>query len=321
MLVLVFIMCMALAWVGEDLARYRREKAVVDRILACGGRVSYEHQTRQLSEHGLDYQPHPEGNPVFRFLFGDHLYSKVDGVRIPSQYANQLFPDLHKLPGIVMLGASDITITDHAIEGLVRMPNLGNVFFGNVEISPEQIRNLAKSQSLTSLSLQGTSASDQNLKQCGHFEQLHRIYLTNSVCTSEGIAALADVATLNDLQLRGLRNSTSVKGLRHLTSLKHFNSLTVRYSDIEDQALVPIGKLFELEYLELDGNQITDEGLRLLQDLDHLKQLSLVKNPITDEGIKSLQALESLQEVHVTQSNQVTLDRFGSFTVTKFKKY
>ncbi len=370
MLVLLFILCAALAWVGKDLARYRREKTVVDQILACGGRVSYEHQMRQLLEHGPDYEQHPEGNPVFRFVFGDHLYSKVSGVVLPSKHANELIPELYKLPGIEELRLRNFRITSEAMDGLVKMPHLEVLYLEGVEYSLDEFRQLAKSESLRTLSLLGTSVSDEILKQCRHFDRLERIYLHKPKVTNEGIAALGDVTNLRELELNWLPTSISdqgleplgqlpnleklvignapfgdptlkaisqlpkmkwlilargdnpdkitVDGVRHLTSLKQLERLALRDCHIDDQSVVPIETLAKLEYLDLGGNRITDEGLRSLHDLDQLKRLYLLDNPITDEGIKSLQKLESLEELYVTQSDQVTLDQYESFTITKF---
>src|SRR5262249_59328043 len=60
-----------------------------------------------------------------------------------------------------------------------------------------------------------------------------------------------------------------------------------------------IGKLTELQALDLYGTSIDDDGLAQLKDLQHLRRTGLGGTSITDKGLAHLERLQALQWVWV----------------------
>jgi hypothetical protein len=69
--------------------------------------------------------------------------------------------------------------------------------------------------------------------------------------------------------------------------------------------MAEIGKLKELQALDLYGTNITDEGLVDLKDLQNLKALGLGGTAITDRGLTHLENLPSLRYLWLPK-NSVT---------------
>jgi hypothetical protein len=59
--------------------------------------------------------------------------------------------------------------------------------------------------------------------------------------------------------------------------------------------MAEIGKLSELETLDLFGTSVTDEGLAHIRNLQKLSRLGLGDTPITDAGLLHLQPLKGLR--------------------------
>lgn len=70
--------------------------------------------------------------------------------------------------------------------------------------------------------------------------------------------------------------------------------LDCRGSQVNDAALVYIGKQIDLKWLSLQHTKITDKGLDYLKDLVWLNELHLDETAITDEGIKKLIPMRNL---------------------------
>jgi hypothetical protein len=66
--------------------------------------------------------------------------------------------------------------------------------------------------------------------------------------------------------------------------------------------LTEVGKLTELQGLDLYGTTVSDEGLAQLKDLQKLRSIGLGATPITDRGLDHLEKLQSLQYVWVPKA-------------------
>ena len=75
-----------------------------------------------------------------------------------------------------------------------------------------------------------------------------------------------------------------------------FRLLKLAGTQTTDRALATIGRLFNLQVLELNG-QMTDNGLSFLSRLGNLKVLSLAGAPISDQGLSAVSALRGLRSL------------------------
>jgi Leucine-rich repeat (LRR) protein len=114
--------------------------------------------------------------------------------------------------------------------------------------------------------------------------------------------ALADrLSTLNDLERLKLSvlDGPSAYGLAKLPKLKR---LVIWFRNDPDPGLAFIGKLSQLEELEISSNYwVTDAGLEHLANLTQLKSLEIYPSKITDKGVEKLAHLR-LQNLHLDGS-------------------
>ena len=73
--------------------------------------------------------------------------------------------------------------------------------------------------------------------------------------------------------------------------------LRLTWQDLPGPVLAEIGKLTELQKLDLANSSADDEGLAQLKDLQNLRNIGLTGTRVTDKGLAHLQKLESLQWV------------------------
>ena len=81
--------------------------------------------------------------------------------------------------------------------------------------------------------------------------------------------------------------------------------LRLAWRHLPAPVLAEIGKLTELQAIELSGTTVTDEGLAQFANLQNLRSMSLVNTPITDGGLVHLAKLQSLQFLWLPK-NRVT---------------
>lgn len=66
-------------------------------------------------------------------------------------------------------------------------------------------------------------------------------------------------------------------------------------------AVAEIGKLSEMQSMDMTGSTLTDETLAQLKGLQKLRSFSFCNTQVTDEGLMQLDKLSSLQWVWVTK--------------------
>ncbi|QDU99008.1 leucine-rich repeat domain-containing protein [Lignipirellula cremea] len=111
---------------------------------------------------------------------------------------------------------------------------------------------------------------------------------------------------------------------KSIASLVHAKKLRVLYlegTDLSDESLQHLGKLTDLEVLDIRFNeQLTDEGIAHLSKLQQLKRLNIYHNQkITDASLKVISGLENLERLNVRSiiMTSVGLRHLGSLKKLK----
>jgi len=179
------------------------------------------------------------------------------------------------------------------------------------------VSKLVKLSGLTALKL-GTGLTHNGLVQLKNLPSLMELTLAHMQLTSRGMAALAQLHSLQTLVLQDVEfsqdedwvtlgrlsslqclelkrfraeiNDGHISNLTGLHSLKHLQINTKRSSSISitDAALKHISELKSLESLKLHDAKITDEGLKHLEKLNSLKEMDLEGCKVTEEGLQRL---------------------------------
>ncbi len=102
---------------------------------------------------------------------------------------------------------------------------------------------------------------------------------------------------------RGLFGADKVRGFEQVTSV------TFMQGTGDDRVLSRIGRLPEVNLLDLRGTWVTDEGLLHLEELGKLRTLTLAKTAVTDDGVAQLANIRSLESLDLT-STTITDESF-----------
>ena len=104
--------------------------------------------------------------------------------------------------------------------------------------------------------------------------------------------------------------------------LYQIKKLDFRNEPINDDELQFIFQYdyINLEYLNLEKNNLTNEGIKALQNksLINLSYLNISDNNITDEGLKYLNELSNLKELILNNMNKLSDDYFLSLQSNSF---
>jgi hypothetical protein len=83
----------------------------------------------------------------------------------------------------------------------------------------------------------------------------------------------------------------------------HVIRLNLVWRHLPAPALAEIGKLRELQAIDLAHTTVTDDGLAQLKDLHKLRNIGLAGTLITDEGLVHLQKLPDLKWIWLPKDN------------------
>ena len=143
-------------------------------------------------------------------------------------------------------------------------------------VTPEAIKTLSKFRNLESLSLWGTTVTNDDIRQLAGLSNLRMIDLAFTDVTGES--------------------------LRTLSSLKKLVSVRLEGCDVKDEHLVPLAEMPQLAMLYLGRTKVTDAGLKHLRGLRNLNLLQLSDCAITDAGLASLGDLPVIQHLWLSRT-------------------
>ncbi len=139
----------------------------------------------------------------------------------------------------------------------------------------------------------------QNLFGENLFNSVEQVNCT--AYTDNDLRNLPPLTVLKTLRLT-LTPQVTDAGLANLKGLPLLQWLAIDGVDISDAVLVNLKELPRLESLFLAGNRITDAGLKNLRGLTKLRELSLREENLTDDGLRiaDLADLTDLTELDLT---------------------
>lgn len=124
------------------------------------------------------------------------------------------------------------------------------------------------------------------------FDRLPNVTVMNTdgaLITDEGIAPIRHLARLTCLRLNNAKN-ISDDGLQYLGKLLELDLLDLSGTSITDQGLAELRHLKRLEILGLDHTAVTDRGIMELRHMKSLRLLKLQGTSVTANGIKMLKS-------------------------------
>lgn len=325
LLVLMTILCMFLGWIGPKWLEMKREEAAVKRILEQHGWAHYDYQEEAILS---PTPPTPNGPYLFRYLFGDHIFSHVVsvGLRHQDERDESTRPDPNQLVSVLpnlkhvrwMWFEHSYPLQEETLQCLLNYDTLETLTLDNSGISADQLASFAVIDSITHIDLTGEDASDAHLAKLSQFPNLTSLSIDVDVMfnpnspqhTPAGVRHLGKIATLESLTLRSLpRNSD--EAMAALVQLKHLKKLDTDEmcgfdSSLTEQCLLSVLQIESLEELHMRFKntkvRFHPEQYKGLERLTKLKVLCLEGANVHDEIMPVVGKLSSLETLNLNRS-------------------
>ncbi len=133
------------------------------------------------------------------------------------------------------------------------------------------------------------------------FPRLKKLRLSGTPITGAGLAHLAELSSLEELDLSECGQLTD-DAMVHLGRFVALRDLNLWRVGITDQGVRHLAGLTALERLNLDNTRLTDAGLPFLAPLTRLTFLHLGSTALSDAGLVHLEGLAALQDLKVTRT-------------------
>jgi peroxiredoxin len=143
-----------------------------------------------------------------------------------------------EFPNLMNVHLSGDHLTDDDMHRLAGHPSLMSVGIDNARrITDDGFLYLAESENLTFIHANDARVSDVTLEALAESGKLSGVGLRGGAFTDAGVASLADTKTLTSLQVGGGANALTDSGLASLHGLKSLNMLSIRSTDISEEAM------------------------------------------------------------------------------------
>jgi Leucine-rich repeat (LRR) protein len=186
------------------------------------------------------------------------------------------------------------SVTFRSLTGL----KLKVLHLGASPVSDDAIQRLGPITTLVDFDSGQTILGDSTLRVLSNCKQLHRLKLTNSVATDDGLSQIAGLTQLEELNLR----STAIgdKSGAFISRLTNLKSLDLGRTKITDNGLVDFDRLVRLQSLYLDETRINGSTFDSLGLLPKLEQLYLSKTLVDDAGLMHLAKLPMIKTIDLS---------------------
>ena len=206
-----------------------------------------------------------------------------------------------KLKALRLSGKSGLTsVDDGGLAVLAKCPELKALAIDDLWVSTAGIQHLSQNKKLVELYAGGTAIDDEAARVLVELPLLKKLRLSRT-----GIGT----ATLETLQPLGLEdldiseasgiNDDSLIPLGKMASLKRLN---LWRDTVTDSGVAHLAGLTGLQWLNLDNTHLSDEGLPHLSAMGALTFLHLGSTGVTDAGMPHLVSLKSLKDLKVTRT-------------------
>jgi hypothetical protein len=315
--------------VAEKLARRRglSLRVLMAAVLVIGGGLGWlSHRARvqrlavaALEEAGAnvvynwgDPTKHPgsvpAGPPYPRWAvdaFGADFFSNVIQVNYlggAGRFGDEQMASVGRLSHLELVWIEGSNVTDAGLAQLRDLTHLNRLgLYRNKAITDGGLVHLRGFKNLEALNLVETGVEGPGLAQLARLSRLNDLQITSVAPTDKNMAALSHMKSLKALVLSGERLSDAglapLAGLTNLETLQ-FNGAKCR--GITTAGTVHLAALKRLASLTLDRTRV--DSLQHFKGLSSLKYLSLQQTPIDDAGLAFVRNHDRLETLNLSNT-------------------
>jgi internalin A len=242
-----------------------------------------------------------------------HIYGSpiTDEVLIHVAKANRLQE--------LCLSGSNMRTKD-GLSTLKGLTSLSSLLIPEMRSLADILPSLRGFPALSRLTIEITQPNDSDVRMMSDLKSLRSLQFDASKTTALGLDSLKDLPNLEeltisgplraaqlqsiaDLRLRKLKISTGYNtvalGLAVIGKISTLRHLDIHAENLTDEVLPSIGRLRNLEWLQLDGEKVSDSGMAHLASLSNLRTIALIHTNITDKSVKLLAGMPMLEVVQI----------------------
>jgi Leucine-rich repeat (LRR) protein len=154
----------------------------------------------------------------------------------------------------------------------------------------------------------GQQLTDQDLARAlkvpSVVAELKSLDASRSAVTDEGVRLLSQFTALTQLDLASVEiNGSGLEGLASLSELRELSLSSVKMGS--SAGWEHLGKLPQIEKLNVAFGNITDSGVPTLVSMDGLKELTINSTALTDDGLTQLAKKENLEVLRMEATAQI----------------
>jgi hypothetical protein len=148
------------------------------------------------------------------------------------------------------------------------------------------------------------SMTDADVQKCAGLRELRGLTSwPNSEITGTGLKDIGEIRSLRELTLYSLWTADLDSWLGHMGKLSNLQKLNLSASEVSDSGLLQMTGLRSLRSLDLARTHVTDEGIAEIPRLfPALEELHLVRTDITDASLKAVCEMKSLTHLDLGET-------------------
>lgn len=300
--VLFMLISFPLVWIGSEFNAARQRLAVVREVEEQGGKIYQNASSIPLADRSLAQQL------VIQAL-GDECYSEVAVVEWNGENIASILPALSHVPEVQMLQLYKTPLTEAETDAIAKLP-LEVISLNEVQLSPDQLQQLATNESLTTIVLDGAAASDEHLKRLPAFPALMSVAISERSLTTESLQPLTKIPNLAGLSISKVELE-SEEALATLPQLKNLKSLVLADLPINDSLFDKISPMSRLESLtiaasvEIPAKIDPEKAMETIRSLGNLRHLTLLNLPLTNQALQGISHASQLEYL-CCEGSQIT---------------
>jgi internalin A len=152
---------------------------------------------------------------------------------------------------------------------------------------------------IVAVNLSSTWVNDTEMLRLASLPKLEGLDLSHTRISDEGLLHIRPARQICDLNLLYAEQITDL-GLNAIKAWTNLKRLNVRGTRISDPTLAIIGKLTQLESLDIANTGVTEAGLDALVPLTHLKHLAIGRSRFSDDALSVLRLLTTLESLDLS---------------------
>ncbi len=209
---------------------------------------------------------------------------------------------------------SDKTLSENALQALLRFKNLQSLNLSNTAIKLDDLRIISRISTLRKLNLSGTKTPAIGLVELAALTNLQELYLDETEADDLSLQAFSRLPELKVLEVRDTAITDS--GIKSLVSAKKLRTLSISGTNVGNAGLEAIGKM-KLSKLNMWDIKATAGALESLGRCKNLETLCLKRVELNKKDLQTLSALPKLNYLELYNIEGLNDDTLAYFLPMK----